>query len=183
MIIKIKFSKLKNKKIMLYYNNRLKKLKIAMMKNIKALTILLFCLTISFVSCKDKETKETPQQETLVPLKAFDSPSQQSTGSVWHYTCNNGCEGGSSAVGNCSTCGSALVHNQAFHNNTNTTTNTTPLNTTPANTATTPSPEPSQNAAGIWHYTCNNGCSGGAGSAGNCSTCGNALAHNTAYHQ
>lgn len=157
------------------------------MKNIKALTILLFCMVISFVSCKDKETTETPQQETLVPLKAFDSPSQQgsatqSSGSIWHYTCNNGCAGGSAAAGNCSTCGSVLAHNQAFHNNASNTTNTTPISTTPTNTATTPKAEPSQNAAGVWHYTCSSGCSGGAGSAGNCSTCGNALAHNTAYH-
>jgi hypothetical protein len=43
-------------------------------------------------------------------------------------------------------------------------------------------PEPAQNAEGVWHYTCGNGCAGGAGAAGNCSTCGGALAHNTAYH-
>ncbi len=49
-------------------------------------------------------------------------------------------------------------------------------------TATTPSPEPAQNAAGVWHYTCTAGCSGGAASAGTCSQCGGALAHNQAYH-
>ncbi|MDF1698081.1 MAG: hypothetical protein P1U56_19695 [Saprospiraceae bacterium] len=42
--------------------------------------------------------------------------------------------------------------------------------------------EPAQNAAGVWHYTCGNGCAGGAGAAGNCATCGGTLAHNAAYH-
>ena len=39
-----------------------------------------------------------------------------------------------------------------------------------------------QNAQGVYHYTCNNGCAGGAAAAGNCGTCGNKLAHNQAYH-
>ena len=43
-------------------------------------------------------------------------------------------------------------------------------------------PEPAQNAEGVWHYTCSAGCAGGAGAAGNCATCGGALAHNSAYH-
>lgn len=42
--------------------------------------------------------------------------------------------------------------------------------------------EPSQNADGVWHFTCAKGCAGGAGAAGTCSTCGGALAHNQAYH-
>ena len=42
--------------------------------------------------------------------------------------------------------------------------------------------EPAQNTAGVWHYTCANGCAGGGGAAGACSNCGNALAHNQAYH-
>lgn len=42
--------------------------------------------------------------------------------------------------------------------------------------------EPAQNAAGVWHYTCIKGCPGGAGTTGNCTNCGNVLAHNPAYH-
>lgn len=42
--------------------------------------------------------------------------------------------------------------------------------------------EPAQNADGVWHYTCGKGCAGGAGTAGNCTTCGGPLAHNKAYH-
>lgn len=53
-------------------------------------------------------------------------------------------------------------------------------NMTPPPTSTTP--EPAQNAEGIWHYTCGKGCAGGAGMAGNCTVCGGPLAHNQAYH-
>lgn len=49
----------------------------------------------------------------------------------------------------------------------------------PANPAT---PEPAQNSAGVWHYTCPKGCEGGAGSAVACAKCGTTLVHNTAYH-
>lgn len=42
--------------------------------------------------------------------------------------------------------------------------------------------EPPQNADGVWHYTCPNGCEGGAGSATECSKCGTRLKHNVAYH-
>jgi len=43
-------------------------------------------------------------------------------------------------------------------------------------------PEAPQNDGGVWHYTCSKGCAGGAGSAVNCDTCGDLLAHNQAYH-
>lgn len=48
---------------------------------------------------------------------------------------------------------------------------------------TTPTPtEPPQNAEGVWHYTCPNGCAGGGGSATACAGCGTTLAHNQEYH-
>lgn len=156
------------------------------MKYFKFLTLVLCSLFIVFTSCKDKAETPKEAETTKEPLKVFDSPSQpnattteaaQSPTGVWHYTCNNGCAGGSGAAGNCSTCGNPLAHNQAYHANT---TNTTNNPTTPP---VTPPVEPSQNTAGIWHYTCGNGCAGGAGSAGTCGTCGGTLAHNTAYHQ
>ncbi len=46
----------------------------------------------------------------------------------------------------------------------------------------TPTNATTQNAGGVWHYTCSKGCAGGAGSAVNCGTCGNLLVHNQAYH-
>lgn len=42
------------------------------------------------------------------------SPAQNANG-VWHYTCSAGCDGGAGAMGNCSKCGSALVHNSKYH--------------------------------------------------------------------
>ena len=52
-----------------------------------------------------------------------------------------------------------------------------------ATTPPTTTPEPAQNAAGVWHYTCSAGCAGGAGSAIACAKCGKTLAHNPAYHK
>ena len=133
-------------------------------------------------------------------------PPQNAQG-VWHYICNNGCAGGGGSAVACATCGSTLVHNQAYHTPaggtptaapTAATTNpgATPMgsitnpvvngvNATPPPTAATPpkAPEPPQNANGVWHYICNNGCAGGGGSAIACATCGSTLAHNSAYHQ
>lgn len=104
------------------------------------------------------------------------------TGGVEHYVCPKGCKGGGGpAQANCPACGTAFVHNQAFHaqdpkNAASPTQMPTP---TPAPAGT---PEPAQNAAGVWHYTCGKGCAGGAGAAGNCAKCGGPLSHNTAYH-
>jgi len=60
------------------------------------------------------------------------------------------------------------------------------ITATPANPGTpptTPPPaEPAQNAEGIWHYTCPNGCAGGAGAASPCPKCGTTLVHNGVYH-
>lgn len=55
----------------------------------------------------------------------------------------------------------------------------TPTNAKTPNATT---PEASQNAGGVYHYTCSNGCAGGAESAVNCENCGRLLAHNQAYH-
>jgi len=114
-------------------------------------------------------------------------------GLVQHYTCPNNCEGsGGSEAGTCPVCGTAYVHNQAFHNQTQPTTTKTvtfpgQTTTVPADgsspPAAPPTPEPAQNANGVWHYTCANGCAGGSGSSGTCPSCGGALAHNAAYHQ
>ena len=47
-----------------------------------------------------------------------------------------------------------------------------------ATAANPPAAEPLQNADGVWHYICNNGCAGGGGKGENCGTCGSPLAHN-----
>ena len=111
-------------------------------------------------------------------------PAQNAAG-VWHYTCANGCAGGAGAAGTCATCGGALAHNTAYHGGGAAGAGTQPsINFGDLNPGQPPAatPEPAQNAAGVWHYTCPSGCTGGAGSAGKCASCGAALAHNTAYH-
>ena len=147
------------------------------MKYYKILTILVLGAVFSFYGCKNDTTKkEEPQPFKPAPLNTSNTAEpSQNAGGVWHYTCNNGCAGGAGAAGNCATCGEALAHNQAYHNNANSNPTTNPFNPQPTATA-------GRNAAGVWHYTCGNGCAGGAGAAGNCSNCGEALAHNQAYH-
>lgn len=161
------------------------------MKYLKLLSILMLSSVISFYACKDKTSEQKQAEPT--PLKVSNSSTDnktstpdpitsentQNTASAFHYTCSNGCAGGAASAVNCTTCGTLLVHNQAFHSNTNSNTNdpnvATPFLTPPA-------AEAGKNTAGVFHYTCGNGCAGGAASAGNCASCGEALAHNAAYH-
>ena len=156
------------------------------MNYFKILAILMFSSVISFYACNDnadaavkKEAKESlnvsTQPNAATPNPATPEPPQNAEG-VWHYTCNAGCAGGAGAASACATCGGTLAHNSAYHGNANSTPNNSPI-TPPARAA-----EPAQNAAGVWHYTCNTGCAGGAGAAGTCGTCGGTLAHNSAYH-
>jgi len=159
----------------------------------------------------DPNAVPTPVSTTAAtPPGATAEPPQNAQG-VWHYTCPTGCAGGGGAATACATCGTTLVHNQAYHAGAapaiqpNITTGAAtpasgaislggnsaiqPLGGQPgaaptATPATPPkAPEPPQNAAGVWHYTCSNGCAGGGGSAIACAGCGSTLVHNQAYHQ
>lgn len=161
------------------------------MNYFKIIASILCISMITLSSCKDK-TKPATSQDTEATTKTSEAPEKKkiTAANFFHYICSSGCINGAAVAGNCSNCGSVLEHNQAYHNNTNnSTTHSTPNTNTPTTTlpittpTTTQKTEPSQNANGVWHYTCNNGCAGGAGAAGNCSNCGNALAHNSAYHQ
>jgi hypothetical protein len=179
------------------------------MKYFNILAILLLSSSLTFYSCNEnKESSKTdvpgiddskieaPQTVAVDTLNATTTPAQpntttlaepaQNAAGVWHFTCPKGCTGGAGAAGNCATCGGALAHNQAYHGQTNSMPAMNPMTiqapTTPA-TATPQQPEPAQNAAGVWHYTCAKGCAGGAGAPGNCATCGGALAHNQTYHK
>lgn len=168
------------------------------------MTILktVFCLlVVCFISCKEaperpdaildenyqpSEIQGAPNNATTaVPPATPNTPEPaQNADGVWHYTCPSGCAGGGAGATACATCGTTLVHNQLYHNNNAAA--TTPITPTGAPSTTPPAPatpEPAQNAAGVWHYTCSNGCAGGAGSAIACSSCGNLLAHNPIYHQ
>lgn len=167
------------------------------------LKIVACLLVIGLAACgsKSNDVRDSARESLgvnnqTVPPAAPAGIQQMPGTTVPHYICPNNCEGsGGSGAGTCPVCGTEYVHNQAYHNQQPTgTTTTTPEgtqkvtfdgSTTPGQGAsvTPPTPEPAQNAAGVWHYTCPNGCAGGAGSAGSCASCGTALAHNAAYHQ
>lgn len=147
---------------------------------------LIFCVSIS---CKNES--KTLRDQAPAPNTSITAPAATNTsGVVQHYICPKACAGsGGDSAGTCPVCGSAYQHNQAYHNQPQTSTNSneglSPIIQQPAGSTTTPAAttaEPAQNDAGVWHYTCNNGCAGGAGSAIACASCGSTLAHNQAYH-
>jgi len=115
------------------------------MKTFKIILIFIFAITIS---CKEKKT-EIKQQEKKVAAK------------VIHYICDNNCENsGSDVAGNCPTCKTPYTHNLAFHNddflkNGPLKVPEFDLNSNPNSSA---SKSPAQNASGVYHYTCSNGC-------------------------
>ena len=135
----------------------------------KILKISLLILAVVCFSCKDnKNTK------TNVATKS----------TVKHYICSNNCENsGGEVQANCPSCNTPYTHNQAWHDKDF-------LKSGPLNVpldesikgANPSAPSPARNTKGVYHYTCNTGCTGGAASATACSSCGEALAHNTAYH-
>jgi len=163
------------------------------MKSFKILTILLLSSAISFYSCND--STKAPKQDSTKPIEVVKTPTQpaattpkatptepaQNASGVWHYTCRIGCPGGAGSAAKCETCGNILAHNTAYHGSGSTNNTSSSPFANPA-AATTPAAEPSQNSAGVWHYTCAKGCAGGAGSAGTCATCNGTLTHNSAYH-
>lgn len=116
---------------------------------------------------------------------ALAEPAQNAAG-VWHYTCPKGCAGGGGMASPCATCGTTMTHNTAYHANDGAPKPGNPATATqaaPTMAAPAQKPEPAQNAAGVWHYTCPGGCSGGAGMASPCAKCGKTLTHNGEYHK
>lgn len=172
------------------------------MKLFPFLSILAVCFAISFTSCDSNADVKEAARESLgeVTPPALDPPPAaapttpeppQNAEGVWHYTCANGCAGGGGAAGPCGVCGGTLAHNTAYHNTSGAATPAAAAAPTiappaapgaPAPAAAPPAPEPAQNTAGVWHYTCPAGCSGGGGSAAPCGSCGATLAHNAGYH-
>lgn len=171
-----------------------------------AITIFSFCKNDG-TAAKDAttETGSAPAAEGG-PFNAVTDPSAsptpaepaQNAAGLWHYTCPKGCAGGAGAAEACAKCGTTLTHNTTYHGTPSTV--ATPPTTTPNPSVTTnPSgvpdkappitmpntakPEPAQNGAGVWHYTCPSGCAGGGGSAAPCAKCSKPLVHNKAYHQ
>ena len=114
--------------------------------------------------------------EANAPISAFNTNEP-------HYKCPNNCAGGHGpAAGSCPVCGTALAHNTAYHSANPAPATPTAPTLTPPGGVTTTTTTAAQNAAGVYHYTCANGCAGGAGEGVACATCGATLVHNTAYH-
>jgi outer membrane biosynthesis protein TonB len=175
------------------------------MKLITFLSITALCAITLFSACSndgdaardaaiESLTPATPAGDAANPAApATTTPAAeppQNAAGVWHYTCPKGCEGGAGSAIACPKCGTTLVHNTTYHGNSGNTTTPAVQNAGDAGSQTitptqppTQTPEPAQNAKGVWHYTCPGGCAGGAGSAIACAKCGKTLAHNQAYHQ
>ena len=164
--------------------------------------LLLGFVLLILASCNSKPERPNPilSAERIAASNAVEDQNTAAlAGSgIQHYYCANNCEGsGGDAAGTCPVCGLEYTHNQAWHNQQNAVSQTTTTTTTvgdgpgPAIGLTPPAggtppiqstPEPPQNAAGVWHYTCPNGHAGGGGSAIACNECGTTLVHNSAYH-
>lgn len=152
--------------------------------------ILLFSLFV--VSCADTPSRPEPvmtqaQHDAInaesaalqAQKQATVAAAQASSPSTLHYYCSAHPDKGGSDQGTCPDCGLALVHNQAFHNAPSAPGSPITPTSVPATPAT---PSSAMNASGVYHYTCSNGCAGGAAAQANCAVCGNPLAHNQAYH-
>lgn len=153
--------------------------------------VFMLVVSLTILACQgDKSTDNSAVTAPAVaPVTATPPPAAGgAVAGVEHYICPSGHVGsGGPSQGACAQCGTALVHNQAFHAN-----DAPPAapagqnpmlqNPTGAPAAAAPPTEPAQNAAGVWHYTCSAGCAGGGASAVACSQCGATLAHNQAYH-
>lgn len=141
----------------------------------KLLKILVLIITVFTISCKDEKPKAVKQTKTTQKVK--------------HYICENNCENsGGDAAGNCPVCENPYTHNTAYHANDLLKSGPLKVESNATNPTqkipqkTTNAPKPAQNTKGVYHYTCTNGCAGGSGTADNCKSCGNTLAHNQLYH-
>jgi hypothetical protein len=153
-----------------------------------ALYLLLLSTVLLMTQCGNESSAPTSAAEMAPEPGIQINPVEVAPpGTVFHYICPNNCDGGGGpGQGACPVCGTELVHNDAFHNQPGAPPDDVQMLNTPPAGLTPPTPavaEPAQNAKGVWHYICSNGCPGGAGSATACAGCGNMLMHNSAYHQ
>ena len=145
-------------------------------------TLAAGCLVcaLALFSCQNNSESVRDQAVQSVAPAAGAAAASMAPGGIAHYICPNNCAGsGGAEAGNCQVCGTAYTHNQAFNDQQQ----PDPAASPPVTINQPQTPEPAKNAAGVYHYTCSNGCAGGAGAAGNCPSCGNPLAHNQAYHE
>ena len=173
------------------------------MKYLFGIVVCLMAVACSSEGGEDAAATEETTQEQTQPTNTNDLPDLQAApaappGATAHYACPQGCAGGEGGeAGNCPVCGTEMAHNAAFHNQEGGDA-AAPVSISgdgaagevqyqkvdgPPGGAQGATPEPPQNTAGVWHYTCSAGCAGGAGGAGKCASCGGELAHNQTYHQ
>lgn len=160
--------------------------------------LLLVFLSLAVISCNNDDTKSEEATATegspQITINGMDTPGQtggavaSATGAVHHYICPNNCAGsGGPADGKCPVCGTQYKHNDAFHQTAQGADQPVEIKPNPDQKVTLEgqqkTPEPAQNAKGVWHYTCPKGCAGGAGTMTACAKCGTQLQHNTVYHQ
>jgi hypothetical protein len=126
-----------------------------------------------------------PSMPSIDPTAAVPKPTEppQNAKGIWHYTCSKGCAGGAGSAAPCAKCGTVLAHNTKYHGDVPTPAPGAAAPGAAQTSATPPKPEPAQNAKGVWHYTCADGCAGGAGAISPCAKCSKPLVHNQTYHQ
>ncbi len=175
------------------------------MKNNKLLILILGIFVLA-ISCKEAPTRPgalldenfepiaNPTSATTANNSHSQEPSQNEQG-TWHYTCPTGCSGGAGSAQPCPKCGTTLAHNPTYHNDTKKNYNASQNSNSPTLTKVDAPPgtpgsapgaqsvEPALNDKGVWHFTCPNNCSGGAGGALACGQCGTTLVHNAEYHK
>jgi hypothetical protein len=168
------------------------------MKIFSSLIIAALCVATLFFSCKNDpkatqgSTVDTSAQPsatvpavnpTAVPNVVNPTEPPQNAKGIWHYTCSKGCAGGAGSAAPCAKCGTVLAHNTKYHGDVPTPAPGAAAPGAAQTSATPPKPEPAQNAKGVWHYTCSDGCAGGAGAISPCAKCSKPLVHNQTYHQ
>ena len=148
---------------------------------------ILFGIVIAFPACQSKQGDPATQPATVSSGDSSSlGPNHDNTpipgNTEQHFICPNHCKGsGGPQEGICPVCGSAYVHNDAFHKG-GTPIPEPQMKIDPVTHAAVPTHTEAQNSKGVYHFICPKGHPGGAGVAGNCPKCGTPLEHNQAFH-
>jgi len=160
--------------------------------------ILVVGAIILNIQRNQKAAKVSQTNETSSKISSKENLLKLGIGET-HYKCPNECENsGGEGAGTCPTCGTAYVHNQAFHGDNG---NSLGLNDTPLpildptsgastesaqatlnTTTTTSNSTTSTNNSGVFHYTCKQGHGGTNVKDQTCGQCGKPYEHNPDYH-
>ncbi|MEO6132424.1 MAG: heavy metal-binding domain-containing protein [Saprospiraceae bacterium] len=142
------------------------------------------CLVLS-IGCNSKKTDPVVPESVTTNTDGHQNTTPTDTTTVGtngeqHFICPNHKDQGGPVEGNCQVCGTAYIHNDAFHKG-----QPIPepqMKIDPVTHMAVPTHTEAQNSRGAYHFICPNGDPGGAGVAGKCSKCGADLVHNQAFH-